>query len=72
MAKKLIKEYYFTPGSGAGTSYVDIPGLYELERLLIITNVTDNVFLYNFADTNFAGTTLSLNRTVHTLSLIHI
>jgi len=66
MAKKLIKEYYFTPGSGAGTSYVDIPGLYELERLLIITNVTDNVFLYNFADTNFAGTTLSLNRTAHT------
>lgn len=66
MAKKLIKEYYFTPGTGAGTSYVDIPGLYDLERLLLITNVTDNVFLYNFADATFAGTTMSLNRTAHT------
>ena len=66
MAKKLIKEYYFTPGTGAGNSYVDIPGLYDLERLLLITNVTDNVFLYNFADATFAGTTMSLNRTTHT------
>ena len=66
MAKKLIKEYYFTPGTGAGTSYVDIPGLYDLERLLLITNVTDNVFMYNFADATFAGTTMSLNRTTHT------
>ena len=66
MAKKLIKEYYFTPGTGAGNSYVDIPGLYDLERLLLITNVTDNVFLYNFADATFAGTTMSLNRTAHT------
>ena len=62
MAKKLIKEYYFTPGTGAGTSYVDIPGIYDLERLLLVTNVTDNVFLYNFADATYAGTTVTQNK----------
>ena len=56
MAKRLKQEYYFTPGV-AGSSYVDIPGTYTLDRLLLITNVTDNIILYNFGDTAFAGTT---------------
>ena len=62
MAKKLIREYYFTPGV-AGSSYVDIPGRYTLDKLLLITNVTDNVVLYNFADSTFAGTTCTMNTT---------
>ena len=62
MAKKLIREYYFTPGV-AGSSYVDVPGRYTLDRLLLITNVTDNIILYNFSDTTFAGTTATTNTT---------
>ena len=56
MAKQLIKEYVFTPGV-AGVSTIKIPKQYSLDKLLLITNVTDNVILYNFADTTFAGTT---------------
>jgi len=56
MAKQLVKQYVFTPGI-AGSSTIKIPGRYTLDKLLLITNVTDNVILYNFADTTFAGTT---------------
>lgn len=56
MAKKLIRDYVFTPGAaGAGT--IIVPGRFSLDKLLLITNVTDNVIIYNFADTPFAGTT---------------
>ena len=56
MAKKLIRDYVFTPGAaGAGT--IIVPGRFSLDKLLLITNVTDNVIIYNFADTAFAGTT---------------
>lgn len=56
MAKKLIREYYFTPG-GVGSGTIKIPERYTLDKILLITNVTDNVIIYNFADTTFAGTT---------------
>jgi len=56
MAKQLVKQYVFTPGI-AGSSTIKIPGRYTLDKLLLITNVTDNVIIYNFADTVFAGTT---------------
>ena len=56
MAKQLVKQYVFTPGI-AGSSTIKIPGRYTLDKLLLITNVTDNVIIYNFADTTFAGTT---------------
>lgn len=62
MSKRLIQEYYFTPGI-AGSSYVDIPGTYTLDRILLITNVTDNIILYNFGDSTFAGTTSIINKT---------
>jgi len=56
MAKKLIRDYVFTPG-GAGSGTVKVPQRYKLDKLLLITNVTDNVIIYNFADATFAGTT---------------
>lgn len=56
MAKQLIKDYVFTPGI-AGVGNIEIPGRYTLDKILLITNVTDNIILYNFADTTFAGTT---------------
>lgn len=56
MAKQLIRDYVFTPGNaGAGT--IKVPGRYSLDKLLLITNVTDNVIIYNFGDTTSAGTT---------------
>jgi hypothetical protein len=56
MAKKIINDYVFTPGaSGVGT--IRIPGRYLLSQILLITNVTDNVILYNLSSTAFAGTT---------------
>ena len=56
MAKQLIKDYVFTPGI-AGVGNIEIPGRYTLDKILLITNVTDNIILYNFADATFAGTT---------------
>jgi hypothetical protein len=56
MSKKQITDYVFTPGiAGAGT--VKIPGRYTLEKILLITNVTKNEILYNFASSVYAGTT---------------
>jgi len=56
MAKNQIRQYVFTPGAiGVGT--IVIPGNIRLEQLLLITNVTRNVILYNFADVSFASTT---------------
>lgn len=56
MAKQLIRDYVFTPG-GAGSGTITFPGRYTLDKILLVTNVTDNVIIYNFADTTFAGTT---------------
>ena len=50
MAKKLITYYTFEPA----TNTVKVKGNIPAKRLLLITNVTDNVNIYNFAD-NFLG-----------------
>jgi hypothetical protein len=61
MAKQLQRTYTFTPGVAfAGT--VQIPGKIDLGQLLIITNVTKNQIIYNFADLNFTGTTVNFTR----------
>ncbi len=56
MGKKLITDYVFTPGA-AGVGTIKIPGRVQLEKLLLITNVTRNVVLYNFASAEYFGTT---------------
>jgi hypothetical protein len=56
MAKQLIKDYVFTPGS-AGVGTVKVPGRYTIDKMLLITNTTDNIIIYNFSDPAFAGTT---------------
>ena len=56
MAKKQILKYVFTPGN-AGVGTIKIPGKYNLEDLLLITNTTRNVIIYNFADSAYSGTT---------------
>jgi len=56
MSKKLIHHYTFNAAAGT----VTIEGSTKLERLLLITNVTDNVIIYNFANPALGGT-LSYN-----------
>lgn len=58
MAKNLAKQYVYTPGA-AGVGTVRVPGRYDLNQILLITNVTRNIILYNFADAAFSGTTVT-------------
>lgn len=58
MGKKLETQYVFTPGAvNVGT--IVIPGRVALEELMLITNTTRNVIIYNFADSANAGTTVA-------------
>jgi hypothetical protein len=58
MAKTMARQYVFTPGAAnAGT--IVVPGRIALEQLLVITNTTKNVIIYNFADVASAGTAVS-------------
>ena len=54
MAKKLLPNYVFTPGS-ANTGTIVITGNHPLQRLLVITNTTVGTIIYNFADQNKGG-----------------
>jgi hypothetical protein len=58
MAKTMARQYVFTPGA-ANVGTIVIPGKIALEQLLVITNTTDNVIIYNFADAAYAGTTVT-------------
>lgn len=58
MAKTLATSYTFIPGA-ANVGTIQIPGdIIRLDQLLLITNTTQNIVLYNFADTTYAGTTV--------------
>jgi hypothetical protein len=58
MAKTMARQYVFTPGA-ANVGTIVIPGRIALEQLLVITNTTNNVIIYNFADVTHAGTAVS-------------
>ena len=61
MAKSQIRQYVFTPGA-AGVGTIQVPGKVDLQQLLVITNTTKNVILYNFADVTYAGTAVTMTR----------
>jgi hypothetical protein len=61
MAKQLLRTYVFTPGA-AGSGTISVPGKWDLNQLLIITNTKQNVIIYNFADTTYTNTTVSFSR----------
>jgi hypothetical protein len=52
MAKKLVRNYTFT----ASAKTVAINGNYPLNALLLITNTTRNIIIYNFADPALGAT----------------
>lgn len=60
MAKNQIREYVFAPGA-AGVGTVVVPGRLSLESLQLITNVTSNTIIYNFADPASAGTSVTFS-----------
>jgi hypothetical protein len=66
MAKKLVYNYTFTPG-GAGSGTIEMDGKWVERSLLLITNVTDNVIIYNFAGSGLGGTTSYTNSTHKTV-----
>jgi len=58
MTKKLVRDYSFTPGiSGVGS--VALVGNFNGNEILLITNVTDNVIIYNFSAPGYGGTCIS-------------
>jgi hypothetical protein len=58
MAKRQLKKYVFHPGVG-GAGYVILEGKQDIYKLLLITNVTKGVIMYNFADTLNTGATVT-------------
>jgi len=61
MAKQHLRTYAFTPGAaGAGT--IEIPGKWDLNQITLITNVTKNAIIYNFADPTYNNTTAVFSR----------
>ena len=67
MAKKLLRNYTFTPGI-ANSGTIALTGKYSLDQLLLITNTTDNVIIYNFAGSGLGGS-VSYNTTTNITTL---
>lgn len=61
MAKQLLRAYIFAPGA-AGLGTISMPGKWDLNQFLIITNTTKNIIIYNFADTTYVGTSVTFSR----------
>jgi hypothetical protein len=61
MAKQQLRQYVFTPGAaGAGT--IEVPGKWDLGQITLITNVTRNTIIFNFADPAYSNTTAVFTR----------
>jgi hypothetical protein len=61
MARKVILEtaYTFSPGP-TGVGYLLIPRPIKRENLILITNVTRNIVIYNFSDPNLKATNYTI------------
>lgn len=57
MAKRLIRDYIFQPDT-ANEGYIAIKGNYKENEILLVTNVTDNIIIYNFAQPGRGGSCL--------------
>jgi len=58
MAKSQLRQYVFNAALGQ----IEVPGKIDLQQLLVITDTTKNVILYNFADPSYLGTSVSFVR----------
>jgi hypothetical protein len=66
MAKALLHRYTFTPS----TNTIVIEGNIHRRRLLLITNVTDNKLIYNFADPNLTATSITFDSTTEETTVV--
>lgn len=60
MSKKLVTSYTFD----ASAQTIDAADFTSLEKILLITNVTDQIIIYNFADTTKGGSLTSTTLTL--------
>ena len=67
MAKKLLQSYY---EYDASTGTLIIPKFLKHEELLIITNVTLNTIVYNFADSTKGATSVTWNPSTEETSIV--
>jgi hypothetical protein len=58
MSKRLIRAYTFNAAAGT----IKFRGNYNLKAFLLVTNVTDNIIIYNFADASKGGTSIYSNQ----------
>jgi hypothetical protein len=63
MAKQQIRTYVYTPGTSTTAGKIEILGKWDLNQITLITNATRNTILYNFADPQFSGTTVTYTQT---------
>lgn len=69
MAKKLLHRYTFNPGA-SGVGNVVIEGNVHRKRLLLITNVTDNIPIYSFADRNASATSVTYDNDAYETTVV--
>jgi hypothetical protein len=62
MAKQQIRTYVYTPGTTNTSGKIEIQGKWDLNQILLITNATRNTILYNFADPQFSGTSVTFTQ----------
>ena len=65
MAKKLLHDYTFD----ASAKTVTLNGIYRRERLLMVSNVTDNIILFVFNQTTFGLTSYTIDTVNETTTL---
>ena len=63
MAKQQIRTYVYTPGTSTSAGKIEVLGKWDLNQITLITNSTRNTILYNFADPQFSGTTITYTQT---------
>ena len=61
MARRQIEETYYT--FNPSTNTITIPKVIKAERLMLITNVTQNAVIYNFSDPNIGYVSLTQDNT---------
>lgn len=66
MAKKLVHDYTFSPS----TNTIVIDYVYKPERFLLITNVTDNVTIYQFNSSTLGFASVSYDYVNETTTLV--
>lgn len=66
MAKKLLQYYTFD----ASARTITIDGIYGLDRFLMITNVTDNVIMYIFSNSDFGFSSYSIDTDAETTTVV--